>query len=77
MFAAALIRAEPRIVALNFVQTEDNQIARRDYTKHMEIVKFLASDLPVALHAGEVWLRSGAPAIHLHLPHPAGRGDRR
>ncbi len=55
-FAAALIRAEPRIVALNFVQTEDNQIARRDYTKHMEIVKFLASDVPVALHAGEVWL---------------------
>ena len=55
-FAAALIRAEPRIVALNFVQTEDNQIARRDYTKHMEIVRFLASDVPVALHAGEVWL---------------------
>jgi hypothetical protein len=55
-FAAALVRAEARLVALNFVQTEDNQIARRDYTRHMEIVKFLASDIPVALHAGEVWL---------------------
>jgi adenosine deaminase len=55
-FAAALIRAEPRIVALNFVQTEDNQIARRDYTRHMEIVKFVASDVNVALHAGELWL---------------------
>ena len=55
-FAAALIRVEPRIVALNFVQTEDNQIALRDYTRQMEIVKFLASDVPVALHAGEVWL---------------------
>ncbi len=55
-FAAALVRAEPRIVALNFVQTEDNQIARRDYTRHMEIVKFLAGDVKVALHAGEVWL---------------------
>jgi adenosine deaminase len=55
-FAAALIRTTPRIVALNFVQTEDNQIARRDYTKQMEIVKSLASDIPVALHAGELWL---------------------
>lgn len=57
-FAAELVRADPddRFVALNFVQTEDNQIARRDYTKHMEIVKFLASDVNVALHAGEVWL---------------------
>jgi hypothetical protein len=43
-FAAALIRAEPRVVALNFVQTEDNQIARRDYTRHMRIVAFLAKD---------------------------------
>ena len=55
-FAAALVRAEPRVVALNFVQTEDNQIARRDYTKHMEIVRFLASDVKVALHAGELWI---------------------
>ena len=57
-FAAELVRADAddRFVAFNFVQTEDNQIARRDYTKHMEIVKFLASDVNVALHAGEVWL---------------------
>ena len=41
-FAAALVRAEPRVVALNFVQTEDNQIARQDYTQHMRIVAFLA-----------------------------------
>jgi adenosine deaminase len=55
-FAAALIRAEPRVVALNFIQTEDNQIARRDYTQHMRIVAFLAKDVQVALHAGEVWI---------------------
>jgi adenosine deaminase len=55
-FAAALIRAEPRVVALNFVQTEDNQIARRDYTQHMRIVQFLAKDVQVALHAGELWI---------------------
>jgi adenosine deaminase len=54
--AAALVRAEPRVVALNFVQPEDNRIARRDYTAHMRIVAFLASDIPVALHAGELWL---------------------
>jgi adenosine deaminase len=54
--AAALIRAEPRIVALNFVGPEDNFVARRDYTRHMQIIHFLANDVPVALHAGELWL---------------------
>jgi adenosine deaminase len=54
--AAALIRAEPQVVALNLVQAEDDLIARRDYTRHMEIVKFLASDVKVSLHAGELWL---------------------
>ena len=54
--AAALIRAEPQVVALNFVQPEDNLIARRDYTRHMQIIAFLANDVPVALHAGELWL---------------------
>jgi adenosine deaminase len=54
--AAALIRAEPRIVALNFVGPEDNFVARRDYTRHMQIIHFLANDVSVALHAGELWL---------------------
>ena len=54
--AAALIREEPQVVALNLVQSEDNLIARRDYTRHMQIVAFLAKDVPVALHAGELWL---------------------
>ncbi len=54
--AAALIRAEPQVVALNLVQSEDNLVARRDYTRHMQIVAFLAKDVPVALHAGELWL---------------------
>ena len=54
--AAALVRAEPRVVAFNFVQPEDNQIARRDYTEQMRIVGFLTKDVPVALHAGELWL---------------------
>ena len=54
--AAALIRAEPQVVALNYVQSEDNLVARRDYTRHMQIVAFLTKDVPVALHAGELWL---------------------
>jgi adenosine deaminase len=55
--AAALIRAEPQVVALNLVQAEDNRIARDDYGRHMRIVAFLAKDdVPVTLHAGELWL---------------------
>jgi hypothetical protein len=54
--AAALIRAEPRVVALNFVQPEDNAVARKDYSAHMRMIDFLAKDVPVALHAGELWL---------------------
>jgi adenosine deaminase len=54
--AAALVRAEPQVVALNLVQAEDSLVARRDYTRHMQIIAFLANDVPVALHAGELWL---------------------
>jgi adenosine deaminase len=54
--AAALIRVEPLVVALNFVQPEDYLVARRDYTRQMQIVGFLAKDVPVALHAGELWI---------------------
>jgi adenosine deaminase len=53
--AAALIRAEPRMVGLNLVGPEDSLVARRDYTRHMQIIRFLAKDVPVALHAGELW----------------------
>jgi hypothetical protein len=31
-------------------------VARRDYTRQMQIIRFLAGDVPVALHAGELWL---------------------
>jgi adenosine deaminase len=54
--AAALIRTEPQVVALNYVQPEDALVARRDYRRHMQIIRFLASDVPVALHAGELWI---------------------
>jgi adenosine deaminase len=54
--AAALIRADPRVVGLNFVQPEDYLRARQDYSLQMRMVQFLASDVPVSLHAGELWL---------------------
>jgi adenosine deaminase len=71
--AAALIRAEPQVVALNLVQSEDNLVARRDYTRHMQIVAFLAKDVPVALHAGELWLGYVPPPdITFHIRQAVG-----
>lgn len=56
--AAALVRAAPQIVAgLNYVGPEDYRAARQDYRTHMQWIGFLAgADVPVALHAGELWL---------------------
>jgi len=55
-FAAALIRADKRVAGLNFVGPEDYRIAREDYARHMGMIGFLAKDVPVALHAGELWI---------------------
>lgn len=55
-FAAALARADKRVGGLNFVGPEDYRVAREDYRRHMEMIGFLAKDVPVALHAGELWL---------------------
>jgi adenosine deaminase len=55
-FAAALARADKRVAGLNFVGPEDYRVARTDYAKHMAMIGFLAKDVPVALHAGELWL---------------------
>jgi len=48
---------DSRFVGINYVMPEDGYISMRDYTLHMQIVKFLASLYPkvhVSLHAGEV-----------------------
>jgi adenosine deaminase len=55
-FATALARADKRVAGLNFVGPEDYRVARVDYAKHMAMIGFLAKDVPVALHAGELWL---------------------
>jgi adenosine deaminase len=60
--AAAIVRAEPRAAGLNFVGPEDYRIARNDYRKHMQMIGFLTrksdtqGEVPVALHAGELWV---------------------
>lgn len=62
--AAALVRAVPGIVAgLNYVGPEDYRVSLRDYRTHMKWIAFLArADVPVALHAGELWLGLTPPA---------------
>src|SRR5262245_31438028 len=75
--AVALIRAEPRLVGLNLVGPEDYLVARRDYTRQMQIIRFLAGDVPVTLHAGELWLGLVPPAdLAFHI-RPSDRDCRR
>lgn len=56
--SAALVRALPEVVAgFNYVGPEDYRISLADYRTHMAWIGFLAGqDVPVALHAGELWL---------------------
>ncbi len=52
-----LAQADPRVVGLNLVAPEDYLVARRDYSLHMQMIKFLTDRLgavPVSLHAGEL-----------------------
>jgi adenosine deaminase len=53
--AAALTRADSRVAGLNFVGPEDYRVARADYRRHMAAIGFLARDVSVTLHAGELW----------------------
>jgi hypothetical protein len=55
--AFELIRAEPRIVGLNYVAPEDFPVALNDYEKHMVLLRDLSQILPgtpLSLHAGEL-----------------------
>lgn len=68
--AAALVRAAPRmVVGLNYVGPEDYRTALRDYRTHMAYVAALAPpDVPVALHAGELWLGLVPPSdLDFHI----------
>jgi hypothetical protein len=55
--AFELAKVEPFVVGINLVAPEDHAVALRDYTLHMKMVGYLASQLPdvnIALHAGEL-----------------------
>lgn len=68
--SAALVRAMPDIVAgFNYVGPEDYRTARQDYRTHMQWIGFLAGkDVPVALHAGELWLGLVPPSdLDFHI----------
>jgi adenosine deaminase len=48
---------EPRVVGLNLVQPEDDPVAIRDFTLHMNMIAFLRTFYPnvhITLHAGEL-----------------------
>jgi len=59
-FAVEIVRADSRVVGLNLIAPEDDRVALRDYTAHMEMLEFLVAASPeqvnVALHAGELTL---------------------
>jgi hypothetical protein len=58
--AMMAIRDEPRVVALNLVQPEDDPRARTLFAGQMRILEFLSEKMgrpPIALHAGELVLR--------------------
>lgn len=70
-FAFALAEADPRVVGINLVAPEDNRVALRDYTLHMQMVRFLGTRHPgvgVALHAGELTLGLVPPSdLRFHI----------
>ena len=42
-------------------------MARTDYADHMRMIGFLAGGVPVALHAGELWLGLVPPDLTFHI----------
>ncbi|MFB7109603.1 adenosine deaminase [Streptomyces sp. NPDC056291] len=53
-----LAERDPRFVAVNLVQPEDGDVALRDYSLQMRMVRYLRGQYPkahVTLHAGELW----------------------
>jgi hypothetical protein len=56
-FAFELAKAEPLVVGINLVAPEDHGVALRDYSLHMRMVGYLASqaaEVNISLHAGEL-----------------------
>lgn len=59
VYAFELAKADSRVVGINLVAPEDNPVALRDYSLHMEMLGFLKTQFPevnISLHAGELTL---------------------
>ena len=61
VLAYKLIKADPRIVGLNFVAPEDHPVALRDYKMHMGFIAEIGTMFPeqtkgITLHSGELAL---------------------
>lgn len=59
VYAFELVSVDPRVVGINLVAPEDNRVALTDYTRHMEMMRLLSTQVPgvpIALHAGELVL---------------------
>jgi adenosine deaminase len=57
--AFAVVKADPRYVGINIAAPEDLPAALRDYSLHMRMFAFFKErypEVPLALHAGELWL---------------------
>jgi adenosine deaminase/adenosine deaminase CECR1 len=83
VFAVEIARADPRIVGLNLISPEDDRVALRDYTAHMQMLDFLVAASPekvnVALHAGELTLGRVRPQdlrFHIREAVQLGRASR-
>ncbi|HEX4773519.1 MAG TPA: hypothetical protein VH351_21995 [Bryobacteraceae bacterium] len=66
-----LAAADPRVVAINFVQPEDYLYSMRDYHLHMQMVDYAKRLYPkvrIALHAGELTLGLVPPeGLRFHI----------
>ena len=57
VLAFELAKADPRVVGLNLVAPEDNEVAVRDYDLHMKMLGYLhglSPEVKISLHAGEL-----------------------
>jgi adenosine deaminase len=67
----ALALADPRFVGVNIVAPEDDPVALRDYTLHMQMLRFFHQahpDIKLSLHAGELAFGLVPPdALKFHI----------
>jgi adenosine deaminase len=77
-----LMKADPRMVAVNLVAPEDGVVALRDYRLHMSMLDYLHGVYPtehITLHAGELVPGLAPPAdlrFHIRLAIQQGHAER-